>query len=1457
MIVLPKECLDSIAFISHTAVGGKGIADNIRLQLWDTDLQMLAFYSTYHFTPGDDVIEEILKHLVDSDVLFVVIEPRVMTSTWVKWERQFCDSRRLRIIPIVFEYMKHILGRIPFPVDDKQWILIDHDGLWISEVYSAIDKKRGDLELRAKERHRIIIKATPDKDHYVEGETVLIKGTVSLPNSTGVATLYIRNWGPSDPPIFSHILGPINADGSGTFEIRFEIPSLHQNVTKVFAELQFGVKSEILPIQIISAVSIPTSVKDTHVASEDKADFKQKISIISRGTYQTISKAISGISIVRPELDVLAAAIKEKARIVITGEKGSGKSVLLCQLYDKLTAENKTVIFLRCDTYLGLESRDDLFGIFGKNKDLSKIIRDVTEESGEVIFIFDSLDAISRNSKAIGYFKEFLTLLWGHPNVKTLCSVRKYDYEYSPSIRTVDWGDEIQVEKLPIGDVETVLASLGRAKLPIPLIEILRNPLNLKIFAMILQNHSGSDFDQINTEIELYNAHWNEFVTKSANPSAARNLLFHISKKMAESNRIAIPYEEFGISDGLHEMLSNGILVREGDLLLFFHHAYLDYTISKYIVQHYPSIVSYLQIQEYNIFLRPTIRFAWDLLRTQDLKRYLANIEVVLNSNLRFYWKISALNSFAEVKELGSDQAERFGTILNEKVALQRYFLQACAKTANPLWLRLWGDSLFVQWSLDSNSPNGYYLVRFLSSLGDVDSYQEKIFSLIQNIVLTSRNKWLAKEAIEKTSKLHLVDKSKWYKDLSKSTDSSIRWGVLSCLSDLIHTRPKDTSEIFSNVFLFEELSNEPTLITNYGSLRLTSTRVQDNRIVRWQATELFPRLLKANPASMIESTISILESIHAKELHTQDNDIVEDASFIWFAETEFSDLHDENKLLFDVKNYLLDCSPTELRTLLPVISSTRLAVFHSLLLDSLSNHAEAFKEEIMNELERKGSFEVESLRRSARLSLRSISRYITQKEADDLLESIMVIKANVSDKEIVERLKAEFLSELPPHYLREEPRRILESVPRKQLEYKPAFSFNITSSHEIINNQGGSSPELSNEERIDKNIGVELPRNEKIRTLVSITEYLKDKHEALSIIRKDKIKKFLLSLVNDPDPKENSSENKSSSVMVGYDTIRGLTARGLLRLYYQTTDADLIPAIQKLSNDPVNTVRAEIAYDLRYLALRDYDIAKEIALKYSKDRDQRVQFFLLDIVYFIATRHVEEAAMVIENILQVSTDEDYKISENVVDLLLQLAIDLRIEKCRFLLYELIEKKQFSPDVRRNIAFVLKNRFLFSDEHQDDAIFIFNLLLDDPSEVVREGATFFLLYTIESDQNKMQNVPKLVHKIEPLLEKIANEVVREKWEPKMIETLVGFLKKFWKIIPKQTIGYLERIFKAKEFSVFQPIFVRESISILTGIFQDKLLSMDDRRKCLDILDSFAEAGWDEAVRLLNMIERQD
>ncbi|MBI5696959.1 MAG: hypothetical protein HZC29_00305 [Thaumarchaeota archaeon] len=49
----------------------------------------------------------------------------------------------------------------------------------------------------------------------------------------------------------------------------------------------------------------------------------------------------------------------------------------------------------------------------------------------------------------------------------------------------------------------------------------------------------------------------------------------------------------------------------------------------------------------------------------------------------------------------------------------------------------------------------------------------------------------------------------------------------------------------------------------------------------------------------------------------------------------------------------------------------------------------------------------------------------------------------------------------------------------------------------------------------------------------------------------------------------------------------------------------------------------------------------------------------------------------------------------------------------------------------------------------------------------------------------------------------------------------------------------------------------ETVKILTGVFQQSILTVENRNRCLAILDKFAMAGWDKALDLLSSMERPD
>ena len=114
-------------------------------------------------------------------------------------------------------------------------------------------------------------------------------------------------------------------------------------------------------------------------------------------------------------------------------------------------------------------------------------------------------------------------------------------------------------------------------------------------------------------------------------------------------------------------------------------------------------------------------------------------------------------------------------------------------------------------------------------------------------------------------------------------------------------------------------------------------------------------------------------------------------------------------------------------------------------------------------------------------------------------------------------------------------------------------------------------------------------------------------------------------------------------------------------------------------------------------------------------------------------------------------------------------------------------------------------------------------------------------------------------KIRKHLKRISCEGKREKADPRLIEELLRFLGNFWQLLLEDAVEYLETTTSGKfiEYAKFQPVFVEESVKVLSGLFQHAALSKENRERCLDILDIYAEAGWPDALELLSAMERPD
>ena len=1471
-----------LAFISYSENGGSKTSADVAKRLRCNDLGLITFCSQFDINTGDDIHEEIICNIVNADIFIGVIDSGAPDRSWVEWEYNFCKERNLIQIPIIFSTIWTDFTQNEIPFIDKSIKAICHDtdnkDKLLDNLFSAIRVNNTELTRRCNDKEQIQITlnpigngSNPPDGGYQSTDTIKISGHVKFnvqgAHERNLSKIYRHqiDFTPNTLPIKSKTLIDhidLDEDGGFSYDVKLSEMNNIDRTQKLFFEIQFNDKSKIISITICpprsdtGGILSPENPSSSIVSSDSFNSLRKRINTISEGTYSSISKYIKDYSIDRKqELSELAKCIEEHDKTVITGDKGSGKSVILCELYIHLK-ENKDILFVRCDDYLYIKDMSELETIICKDKSVCDIIQENYSSDNKLLVFFDSLDAISRNSRVFEIFKRFLKQLWGTGKIKTICSVRDYDYRYSYSISSTDWGKNFQLGKLSDEQLEQTLDHLNCPQISKELSKILKNPLNLQLFSLIYRTSNLSDLHSMTSEIDLYNEHWKKYVEKSEDPQALKEILFSIVKEMIEKQRIIITIPDNCSQTALMLALSGNLLKRDSVLntIRFFHHAYMDYVASRYLLENFENLDEFIIQQKYNIFLRPTIGLTLSILQMKNQKLFLSNVKRILsNSEIKYYWKLSVLHVFSrfETNEYSS-KIDTFGELFNENLHLRRHFLRESAQSENQFWFKVWKDSFIQDWANDLHANNIFLLEYFKSILSKIDHM--KLFELLQIIVEKSDNDWTKKTAVEIASELN-VEKSDWYLRLSNDKNSFIRWGVIVSLSKLTEDGTKNLNKIFSNIVLFKETSEDATALNPGNSIVFQSNKKQDNMQNIWMAEENFNKLLEKLPGEFLLSVVAIIQD-KQKDYSEQKDTIVEDGGYFLY-ESNLDRSHGMGRLFSDTEHFLVNCETSKLKELIPIFTETRFATLHKIAITAMLNKMDSFKDAIYLELLIPEIYKIETLRIIVNAAIKKISPLLSDLELKPILKCIMEISfpENRLDEEqrkkYINLYKASFLSSIPVDRLSSEQKELLEIHPQKELKEFSKPNPRITIGHDETFSQEKKTPK----DIIDLYLGQDLHPESKIKLLNAICEYLGSKTKDLDTSKFSSFKTFLLSNIPDQDPKENSVDENSSPIF-RCDIIRGLTSRCLIRLYHHSTDEELTSHIEKLIDDKINIVRANIAQDLRYLYSVNPTLTIKTVMKYSQESDNRIQFHLTDVVSALVNKHPQETIDIIENIIKTNKSKNSEIIQPYINIIMSLSLIKKNPIAESILTDLITKPDFPYECRESIPFILKESYLYNKDTQDASLKIFSDLLNDKNHVMRETAAFFLLATINDE--KSSDAKNIIKKIGSHLDKIAKEIEREKYNLRMIEILVRFLEKNWKYLPEKSVKYMQIISEDdKKYLQYRSQIADGIIVILNGLFREDTLNDENKQHCLDILDKFAMAGWPEAIELFDSMERSD
>ena len=165
-----------------------------------------------------------------------------------------------------------------------------------------------------------------------------------------------------------------------------------------------------------------------------------------------------------------------------------------------------------------------------------------------------------------------------------------------------------------------------------------------------------------------------------------------------------------------------------------------------------------------------------------------------------------------------------------------------------------------------------------------------------------------------------------------------------------------------------------------------------------------------------------------------------------------------------------------------------------------------------------------------------------------------------------------------------------------------------------------------------------------------------------------------------------------------------------------------------------------------------------------------------------------------------------------------------------------------------SVPYVLKEAVL-GTEHQDAALDLLYRMLGDPLREVRQRAAFFLVNGF--NDNPGTDSREYVAKIEPHLARMTGLLEGPPFDLSIAETLAMFFEKFWEYAPDAALAYLEKAAgEHGEAVASEPPVAESAVNALAGLLQYHSLGDGEWRRCIDVLDALAAAGWPAALDML-------
>lgn len=453
--------------------------------------------------------------------------------------------------------------------------------------------------------------------------------------------------------------------------------------------------------------------------------------------------------------------------ILILGQPGSGKSVFMSQLYDKLNSQ------IDCLTAIRVESSTEEHS----PKVIHKLFKGVSDKDTPKVLLLDSLDVLAYSRRK--ELEEWLFCVDKLKNIKRMtvvCASRSFEAEYLYPMSEQKWSEKYYMEGLSESFIEDIFKKLkyDNSKIIENFEKFVAVPLHLRIVAEIIEKRGG-DPSNISTLQGIYTRLFE--VLKISQEEFA--ILAKLANMMVEKRTTELSYATAGVPylDKIRRLEKTGLVLFDSNYLTFSHQALIDYLVAWQVTNANKPLVDFLLEHRQNLFIRPVIVHILGFLRSEGEQRLFDELgsiffKSILPKKVGFDSKEITIKTHIKLAILShiaswSDPTKKEGMFLlrifREAKDGQNLRTQFFSRVPHSIWFNVLKEELFLPLLKESeDSQKRFLLLRYLVNIAP--DYPSEMIGIALRFLEgkpNNRVSWFLRSISDRLHKIHLKEEER------------------------------------------------------------------------------------------------------------------------------------------------------------------------------------------------------------------------------------------------------------------------------------------------------------------------------------------------------------------------------------------------------------------------------------------------------------------------------------------------------------------------------------------------------------------------------------------------------------------------------------------------------------------------------------------------------------------------